>query len=252
MARIMAGGQEFDSDLVAFDKDGTLIAFDVMWGRLAEAWVEAVAGDDQALAEDLYHSLGYDRGRRRTLPQSPLSIATTGQLQALVAGGLYRHGLSWPEAEDRTRLAFQKAEQDLPLTDLVHSAGDVGGLFARLRAAGIRLAVVTTDHRAETQETMRLLGIEELVDLLVCGDDGLPSKPAPDMLLAACEGLGIEPGRTVVVGDTLGDLLMAQRAGAGLRVAVLTGAGDPQMLARDADVVLQSIDGIDVAVDDPL
>ncbi len=40
---------------------------------------------------------------------------------------------------------------------------------------------------------------------------------------------------------------MAGRAGAGLKVAVLTGAGDRATLSNDADIVLDSID--DIAVD---
>jgi phosphoglycolate phosphatase len=106
--------------------------------------------------------------------------------------------------------------------------------------------VVTTDHRRETEETLRILEITHLVDHMVCGDDGFQSKPAPDMLLATCEQLGIAPVRCAVVGDTQGDLLMAQRAGAGLRVAVLTGAGDRAALQNEADAVLDSVDDITV------
>lgn len=239
------GDREFGADWVAFDKDGTLLDFEWMWGRLAEAWVERLAGaaGQETLRQELFRSMGYDPGRRRTEPQSPLAIATTTQLQTIVAVTLYRQGLSWPEAEDLARLAFETG-QELPLASLIRPAGDVAGLLARLQGAGVRVAVVTTDLRADTQETLRLLGADHLVDVLVCGDDGLPSKPAPDMLLAAAQGVGLDPAQCAVVGDTLGDLWMAGRAGAGLKVAVLTGAGDPALLAQHADVVLGSIDEI--------
>jgi phosphoglycolate phosphatase len=239
------GDLPFDVDAVAFDKDGTLIEFEFMWGRLAVAWVERLVGGTRsaALQQALYDALGYNLQRRRTDPQSPLAIATTAQLQTLAAGTLYRHGVPWPEAEDRARLAFQTS-QNLPLASLVRATGNVPGLFQSLRAAGVKVAVVTTDHRAETLETLRLLGVAELVDCTVCGDDGLPSKPAPDMLLAVSERLGVQPSRLAVVGDTMGDLLMARRAGARLTVAVLTGAGDQALLEQHADVVLPSIDDI--------
>jgi phosphoglycolate phosphatase len=245
MAQLQIGDVAFDADLVIFDKDGTLIDFDFIWGRLAVVWVERLAAGDAALARDLYRSIGFDAKRKRTDPQSPLAIATTAQVQAIAAGALYRHGVPWPEAEDRTRQAFDTSA-DYPLASLVRPTGDLVGLMGRLRQAGVRIAVVTTDHRPETEDTLDILGIGHLVNHLVCGDDGLPSKPAPDMLLAACERLSVEPTRTAVVGDTLGDLLMAQRAGAGLRVAVLSGAGDRALLAEHADVVLDSIDEISV------
>jgi HAD superfamily hydrolase (TIGR01549 family) len=239
------GDRSFDAGWVAFDKDGTLLEFEVMWGRLAEAWVERLAGEagQEALRRELFHSLGYDPAHRRTKPQSPLAIATTTQVQTIVAVTLYRQGVPWPEAEDRARQAFETG-QELPLASLVQPAGDVVGLLTQLQAAGVRVAVVTTDLRADTEETLRLLGVDHLVDELVCGDDGLPSKPAPDMLLEASQRLELDPAQGAVVGDTLGDLLMAERAGAGLKVAVLTGAGDPVLLAQHADVVLDSIDGI--------
>jgi phosphoglycolate phosphatase len=241
------GNRPFDAGWVAFDKDGTLLDFEWMWGRLAEAWVDRLAGQagQEVLRRELFRSMGYDPLRRRTEPQSPLAIATTTQIQTIVAGTLYREGASWPEAEDLARLAFETG-QELPLASLVRPAGDVAGLLAQLQAVGVRVAVVTTDLRAETQETLRLLGVDHLVDQLVCGDDGLPSKPAPEMLLAAAQGLGLDPAECAVVGDTLGDLWMAERAGAGLRVAVLTGAGDKALLAQHADAVLDSIDEIRV------
>jgi phosphoglycolate phosphatase len=242
------GDRLFDVDWIAFDKDGTLLEFEVMWGRLAEAWVDRLAGKpgQEGLRRELFHSLGYDPSQRRTQPQSPLAIAKATQLQTILAVTLYREGISWPEAEDLARLALETG-QELPLASLVQPAGDVAGLLARLQSSEIQVAVVTTDLRADTEETLRLLDVDSLVDQVVCGDDGLPSKPAPDMLLAAGQRLGLDPARCAVVGDTLGDLWMAARAGAGLKVAVLTGAGEPALLATHADVVLGSIDEIRVA-----
>jgi phosphoglycolate phosphatase len=248
MTNVRFGPQLFDTSLVVFDKDGTLIDFDAMWGRLARVWVERLAGEIDApeLDRELYRSLGYDAAAGRTDPLGPLVIATTAQLQTIVAGSLYRAGLSWYEAEDRVQRVFQIGA-GLPLESLIQPAGNVAGLLARLQKAGVGVAVVTTDDRRETVETLHILDIAHLVDHLVCGDDGLPIKPAPDMLLAVYQQSGTEPSKTAVVGDSPGDLLMAGRAGAGLKVAVLTGAGDWATLSNDADIVLDSID--DIAVD---
>ena len=252
MALLRFGSASFDADLVAFDKDGTLIRFDAMWVRLAQSWVEylvrGVGTKAEELERELYQAMGYDATRGEADPDGPLAIATTGQLQTIIAVTLYRDGLGWPAAEDKAREAFQATAQ-IPLSDLIEPAGQVHHLLASLQAAGVRVAVVTTDHRAETEETLRILAVTRLVDQLVCGDDGIAVKPAPDMLLAACRHLEVQPERTAIVGDTMGDLLMGRRAGAGFKAAVLTGAGTSDLLSPHADVVLDSIDEISVRPD---
>jgi HAD superfamily hydrolase (TIGR01509 family) len=200
---------------------------------------------NKELQSELYRSLGYDYQQQKTKPQGPLAIASASQLQTIVAATLYRHGIPWPQSQDRAQRAFESSAH-LSLADLIRPAGDVAGLLERLRESGVRVAVVTTDHRAETVKTLHIIGIAHLVDCTVCGDDGLPNKPAPDMLQAACRRLGVEPRRAAAVGDTTADLLMAERTGAGLKVAVLTGAGEPTLLRNHADVVLRSIDDIAV------
>jgi HAD superfamily hydrolase (TIGR01549 family) len=121
-----------------------------------------------------------------------------------------------------------------PLTDLVE-------LFSVLRAARRKVAIVTSDDRAPTEATLASLEIAGLVDALVCADDGLPSKPAPDTLLHACRTAGVEPIRTAMIGDSVADMTMAGAAGVGRRIAVLSGIGRRAELEPLCDVVIDSI-----------
>lgn len=55
VAWIRFGDLTFDPELVIFDKDGTLIDLEHMWGRLARAWVERLSAEtrDRELEGDL-------------------------------------------------------------------------------------------------------------------------------------------------------------------------------------------------------
>ncbi len=250
MALLIAGDLRFDADLVVFDKDGTLLHFDAMWGNLLIGTVEALAphtGQGAALAADLFSAMGYDPVRRWTDPHGPWAMATTEQGLTILAATLYRHGQPWHLAEAAVRTAWQSVLAPGALSGLVSPTTDLVAFFAALRRAGARVAVDTTDDRAATEATLRLLNVDQLVDRLICGDDGLPGKPAAERLLATCRALDVPAARTAMVGDTVFDLLMGRRAGAGLVVGVLTGASDRATLAAHADVVLDSVAQIEVA-----
>jgi phosphoglycolate phosphatase len=103
------------------------------------------------------------------------------------------------------------------------------------------VAVATSDDRDPTERTLAHLGLVDAIDALVCADDGIPVKPAPDMVLRLCAELGVEPGRTAVVGDSPADLRMGRAAGAGLVVGVLTGVGARSDLEPGADAVIGSV-----------
>jgi len=98
----------------------------------------------------------------------------------------------------------------------------------RLRAAGVRLAVVSNQSGigrgilTETQVAAVNRRIEDLLGplgpWLVCPhapDAGCDCrKPAPGLVLAAARRLGVEPERCAVVGDIGADVEAARAAGA--------------------------------------
>jgi phosphoglycolate phosphatase len=249
MARLELGTIVRDIDLAVFDKDGTLIDFHHLWGRKARLAVEAVVtamGGDRGLANHIYHSIGFDLQTGEAAVNGPLAATTMAKLYTICATVLYQHGLPWHEAEQMTQAHFASGLGALPTVDLVKPVGDVVGLFRELTAAGVKIAIVTSDDRAATLASLPVLGIEAYIAGMICGDDPVASKPAPDALFRLSQELGVALARVMMVGDTVGDMMMAGAAGAGCRLAVLSGAAGPTDLAPHADAVLASIDGIHV------
>ena len=259
MAQLHFGTHTFDADLVIFDKDGTLIDFTGLWAHYTINAIEGLMASleeqgkplpqEQAttLRADLYAMLGYDPATQRFDPQSPVVTAPLPTLATLAAGVLYRHGWGWLAAELQVQRGFMPV-MNAPLPrEMVRATAPLPPLFAALRGAGVQIAVITSDDRAPTLAALQWLEVAEQVAFIACADDGYPFKPAPEAIWAAGEATGIAVERMVMVGDSTTDMLMGQRAGVGLRVAVLTGMMEAATLAPLADVVLPSIGEIRVA-----
>ncbi|MGB1252733.1 MAG: HAD family hydrolase [Candidatus Promineifilaceae bacterium] len=252
MTQIQIADQIFDVDAIAFDKDGTLVDFNHLWGTRTKRWIDQlieVAGGSMLTRYLLCGTLGYDG--ENVVPDSPMAVGTMGQLYTLAAGVLFSQGMGWHEAEV---LVAQSAEifENPPALSELQPTGDLGSLFAQMTAAGIQVAVNTSDNRAGTLATLDLLNISQYVSATVCGDDGLPAKPDPTSLLSIAEQLDVSPARMLFVGDTVSDLTTGKRAGTLATVGILGGGGNADAVRTSADVVVTTLDQFQVVGCEPV
>ena len=71
--------------------------------------------------------------------------------------------------------------------------------------------------------------------------DDCPSKPHPAMVLECCADAGIDPADTIVIGDSVYDMMMAKSAGA-RALGVSWGYGEADALAAaGADVIVHEV-----------
>jgi len=181
--------------------------------------------------------MGFDARSGRVTADGRLAVTPMAILRALSVDLLREAGLSREASEDATTASWYEPDPvafAYPLTDLPT-------LFRALRERSIKIAIATTDDRAPTEATLAGLGVTSFVDALICADDGVPVKPAPDMVLAVCRTLDISPARAAVVGDAMADLQMGRAAGARLVIGVLSGVSDSSTLEPLADVILPSV-----------
>jgi beta-phosphoglucomutase-like phosphatase (HAD superfamily) len=91
------------------------------------------------------------------------------------------------------------------------------------------LAVASSSSRAWVEPHLERFGLRGRFSVVRTRDDVARTKPAPDLFLAACEGLGVEPAEAVALEDSAHGVTAARAAG--LRCVVV-----PNQLTRLTDL----------------
>ncbi|MDB6068671.1 MAG: putative Phosphoglycolate phosphatase [Pedosphaera sp.] len=103
-------------------------------------------------------------------------------------------------------------------------------LLARLTTAKVSWIIATSSRRKNAQPALEMLGIRPETPVIT-RDEVKYAKPDPDLFLAAARRIGADVHASVVVGDSIWDLLAARRAGA-LGVGLLSGGYGQDELER--------------------
>jgi HAD superfamily hydrolase (TIGR01509 family) len=138
-----------------------------------------------------------------------------------------------PEGTLEGKQAFIQAYRNHYRTQCTQTTRPYPGVAGTLAVMTCcKLAVATANP------TWSALQVLEAFDLArsfhhVQGSENLLAKPAPDILLAACRQLDVDPDDCVMVGDTDRDVLSARAAG--MRCVAVTYGAWPADRLRDLD-----------------
>ncbi len=216
-----------------FDKDGTLLDFDLTWGPATyEVMLEMSGGDDAVFRKlaELNHFIIEEKRFLRTSP--------------LVAGTSASYGHLWAQALGRENHPELHAEMDRRLREwglrTMAPIGDPLVVLAELAADGYRLGIATNDAEASAVVQAEAMGLVPHLDFVAGYDSGHGEKPEPGMVLAFARTIGAQPGEVALIGDSTHDLHAARAAGA-VAIAVLTGPASRDILEPHADHVVESI-----------
>jgi HAD superfamily hydrolase (TIGR01509 family) len=125
------------------------------------------------------------------------------------------------EAHSKHYEAFQEEVRAFPR---------VPDLIQECRRRGLRVVIVTSGAKDDLEWMLPALGVDEdELDGVLTSGDVEESKPSPDPFATAFEKYGLDPERTVAVGDTVYDVKAAHRAGVG-SVGVTCGGIDEATL----------------------
>ncbi len=110
-----------------------------------------------------------------------------------------------------------QAKEDRFFNHYMHRVQPIPVMVEHLKesAKTMKIAVVSGGRTRIVKATLKILGIESLVQALVCAEDVKKGKPDPEPFLMAAEKLGIEPSKCLVFEDA--DLGIQSAINAGMK-----------------------------------
>ena len=187
-------------DLIAFDWDGTLFDSTALIARCIQAAVRDVGG---------------------TVPsdQDATYVIGMGLMQALGHAAPDVPKERYPQLGERYQHHYAASQHDIALFD------GVLPLLADLKARHHWLTVATGKSRRGLDEVLQTVALQGVFDGSRTADE-TAGKPSPLMLNQLMAEFGVDPERTLMIGDTTHDLQMALNAGCA-SLGVSYGAHEP-------------------------
>jgi HAD superfamily hydrolase (TIGR01509 family) len=108
-------------------------------------------------------------------------------------------------------------------------------LLGQCHAGGLAVALASSARERDLQVMRSVLDADAFIDAATSANDAEESKPAPDILEAALESLGVDAAQAVYVGDAVWDMQAASALGIPA-IGVACGGIDAGSL-RDAGAV---------------
>jgi HAD superfamily hydrolase (TIGR01549 family) len=188
---------------------------------------------DGTLVDSVYqHVLAW----REALSEVGIDIAVwtihrrIGMSGGLMANAILRETGHPVTREKAKRLHDLHQEAYRKLSDKVQPLPGAIELLSYLTEAGVPWAIATSARRDSAEPTLAALKVPVGVPI-VTRDEVSHAKPDPDLFVRAAQKLGVSMRDSVVVGDSVWDLLAARRARA-LGVGLLSGGYGQDELER--------------------
>lgn len=202
-----------------FDLDGTLVMSDHVY---VDVWTEITKLLNMSLNKGLFD--GYIQGK------------DDASAMALLAPCAPKDILG--------RISDMKDTLFLNNIDAVEEIQGAVGFVREASRYGVRIAVVTNCNRRVAEAILEKIGISDIVEVLIIGNECARSKPFPDPYLEAARALCIDPLRCIAFEDSGTGLDSAIAAKVRMTVGIASHMTRADLLARGATLAIDTFNEV--------
>jgi pyrophosphatase PpaX len=110
-----------------------------------------------------------------------------------------------------------------------------------LKKRGLILAIFTGKGKQSTLISLQMLGIKNLFDLIVTGNDVENHKPSADGIRRVMKQFGLQPDQVLMVGDAVADVKAAHEAGVKIAAVLWDSYGKEKVMTMNVDFMFHSV-----------
>ena len=146
--------------------------------------------------------------------RGPVTMSAIHRAIGIPSEGLVRHLIGSSEfTKDDEKTVDAHSTRYEPLRENVQAFPKTAELLQACADRGLAVVLATSGRESDLEWMLPAIGARDAVTGATTSADVDEGKPAPDLLTTAIRDHGLDPERTVVVGDAVWDVEAAQRAG---------------------------------------
>lgn len=111
-----------------------------------------------------------------------------------------------------------------------------------IKSKKIPLSIYTGKGRDSSVITLQKIGVYELFDMIVTGDDVAEHKPSPEGIDLFVEKFNLDREKVLMIGDAPADILAARSAGVKIASVVWDAYAREKVLEMKSDYVFETVD----------
>jgi phosphoglycolate phosphatase len=221
-----------DIQAIIFDKDGTLEDSGDYLRNLAQKRARLIDAQIPGVGEPLLMAFGVTENGLD--PAGLQAVGSRYENEIAAAAYIAETGRGWSAALEIVRGAFSEVDRVMESTPAAMFPGCLESI-ASLAGAGLKLGIVSA---ATTSQVVKFASYHQLQSYfqVLLGSDLHFAKPDPRLFQFACQELGVKPDRTLMVGDSSWDMVMARQGGAAGCIGISWGRFSQPLATGDVTI----------------